>query len=536
MPTEAAIAETEAYYDSTIDKIESLTVDNVLSDEVFVSIFLQKNEIFKQQLINKLRDKAKELHVSMKNFDAMLTAFRNYEKERECENQILNRQLSIEARNYPNWYSGGNIDEVMFCKDLMQFRSMKCINGILYDTDGNIPDEKIENEIHDFISPYITQKIAAKVKELVNALKMVTYSPAPLPDTQHINLSNGTLNVDGSFTPIPQFCLNRLNVTYEGDRPQPEIWIHFVNDLLYPDDVLTLQEYLGYCLIPSTKAQVMLCLIGNGGEGKSRIGVVLNQIFKNSMVSGCVQDLEENKFTLASLENKLLFLDDDLSIKASEDSKNLKKIVTAESPILIERKCVQPYESLLYSRLLAFGNVPLRMLFDHSDGMFRRQIILKVKPKPVDREDDRFLTEKLIEEKDSIFNWCFEGLKRLMANRFQFTISEQAKANLEEARQENCNVIRFLADESFVIVNDLNFCITCEDLMMVYEYWCRMNAETPLKRTSVINYIKTNSEKYGIRYNFNVVNDRGKRVRGFDGIKQAIKFENVGVYDDVNSV
>ena len=275
----------------------------------------------------------------------------------------------------------------------------------------------------------------------------------------------------------------------------------------------------------------MLFLIGNGGEGKSCIGVTLNQIFKNSMVSGCLQGLEENKFTLASLENKLLFLDDDLSMKASEDSKNLKKIVTAESPILIERKCVQPYESLLYSRLLAFGNVPLRMLFDHSDGMFRRQIILKVKPKLADRVDDRFLTEKLIGEKDSIFNWCFEGLQRLIQNKFEFTISEQAKVNLEEARLENCNIIRFLADEGFVITNDLHFSITCEDLMMVYEYWCHMNAETPLKRTTAINYLKTYSSKYGIRYNFNVINDRGKRVRGFDGIKQAVKFENVGVFD-----
>ena len=56
------------------------------------------------------------------------------------------------------------------------------------------------------------------------------------------------------------------------------------------------------------------------------------------------------------------------------------------------------------------------MLFDHSDGMFRLQIILKVKPKLADRVDDRFLTEKLITEKDSIFNWCFEGLQKGYTN------------------------------------------------------------------------------------------------------------------------
>lgn len=523
MPTDTA----DTNFDSFVDKIETFTTEDVLSNETFAVIFVQENEVYRQQLINKLRDKAKVLHVSMKNFDETLAAHRAFKKNCEYDNQIeLERLAGIKS---PDWCDDGKIDEVMFCKELIQFRPMKCINGILYDTDGTIPDEKIENEIHELISPYITKKIAAKVKELISALKMVTYSPAPEPDPHHINLLNGTLNVDGSFLPIHQFCLNRLNVTYEEDRPQPENWIRFLNELLSPDDILTLQEYLGYCLIPSTKAQAMLFLIGNGGEGKSRIGVALNQIFKNSMVSGCLQDLEENKFTLASLENKLLFLDDDLSIKASGDSKNLKKIVTAESPILIERKCVQPFEALLYSRLLAFGNVPLRMLFDHSDGMFRRQIILKVKPKPADREDDRFLTEKLIEEKDNIFNWCFDGLKRLIANKFQFTISEQAKANLEEARQENCNVIGFLNDENYVVTDDLHYSITNKKLLYLYQYWCRENAESPLRDNSVTNYLKTNTAKYGIRYNKNVADGNRKYVRGFDGIRQ---IANLEYYDD----
>ena len=47
------------------------------------------------------------------------------------------------------------------------------------------------------------------------------------------------------------------------------------------DDITTLQEFMGYCLIPSTKAQAMMFIIGNGGEGKSRIGIIMKEIFKN---------------------------------------------------------------------------------------------------------------------------------------------------------------------------------------------------------------------------------------------------------------
>ena len=39
-----------------------------------------------------------------------------------------------------------------------------------------------------------------------------------------------------------------------------------------------MQEYLGYCLIPTNRGQVMMLLNGNGGEGKSRIGVVMQKL------------------------------------------------------------------------------------------------------------------------------------------------------------------------------------------------------------------------------------------------------------------
>ena len=61
------------------------------------------------------------------------------------------------------------------------------------------------------------------------------------------------------------------------------IWLRFLSDLLEPEDILTLQEYLGYCLIPTNRGQVMMLLKGNGGEGKSRIGVVMQKLLGGNM-------------------------------------------------------------------------------------------------------------------------------------------------------------------------------------------------------------------------------------------------------------
>ncbi len=113
-----------------------------------------------------------------------------------------------------------------------------------------------------------------------------------------------------------QYCNNRLTVDYRADAPTLERWLRYLSDLLESEDILTLQEYLGYCLIPSTKGQKMLMLIGKGGEDKSRIGVVMNAIFGFNINATSIQKVETNRFARADLEGKLLMVDDDLDINA----------------------------------------------------------------------------------------------------------------------------------------------------------------------------------------------------------------------------
>ena len=72
--------------------------------------------------------------------------------------------------------------------------------------------------------------------------------------------------MDGSFTADKSYCNNRLTVSYNPDAPAPNRWLQFLSELLQPEDIPTLQEFLGYCLLPTTKGQKMLMLIGKGGD------------------------------------------------------------------------------------------------------------------------------------------------------------------------------------------------------------------------------------------------------------------------------
>ena len=147
---------------------------------------------------------------------------------------------------------------------------------------------------------------------------------------------------------------------YQPDAPAPTKWLEFLDGLLIPEDILTLQEYLGYLLIPSTKAQKMLVMTGKGGEGKSRIGLLLKKLFGEASHSESILRIETNRFASANLEYKLVMVDDDLNMVALPETRNIKSIVTAEDRLCIERKNKQAVQGLLYVRFicLLLYNIP----------------------------------------------------------------------------------------------------------------------------------------------------------------------------------
>ena len=81
---------------------------------------------------------------------------------------------------------------------------------------------------------------------------------------------------------------------------QPAGW-RFWMGCFYPEDIPTLQEYIGYCLIPSNKGQRMMVIKGSGGEGKSQIGAVLSALFGSNMKDGSIGKISENRFARADL-------------------------------------------------------------------------------------------------------------------------------------------------------------------------------------------------------------------------------------------
>jgi putative DNA primase/helicase len=140
---------------------------------------------------------------------------------------------------HPVWLTENHkIIEPEFCASYLAAHPMRCIHGHFYTVDGLLPDEsRLKKAVYDEISPWLESKIAKKVDELLNALKMAAYSePMPL-QCDRLHVANGTYYLDGRFSEEKEFCRNRLSVAYRPDTPAPERWLRFLSELLAPEDI-----------------------------------------------------------------------------------------------------------------------------------------------------------------------------------------------------------------------------------------------------------------------------------------------------------
>ena len=429
-------------------------------------------------------------------------------------------QKNPQSPENPIWFDGKNINEALFCEKFLREHRIIFTNRAFFTPDGRVTDDlSLRGEIYESLKSCAVNNIPKKISNILEVLKLEAQAEDLLPEPDRVHLSNGTLLLDGTFLPgKPEIVRNRLPVAYNPDAKEPARWLSFLSDLLYPEDIPTLQEFIGYCLIPSNAGQRMLILKGSGGEGKSQIGAMLTVLFGSNMKDGSIGKISENRFARADLEHTLLMVDDDMRMEALRQTNYVKSIVTAQGKMDLERKGQQSYQGWMYARLLAFSNGDLQALYDRSDGFYRRQLMLTTKPKRPGRADDPYLGDKLKAEAEGIFLWAFAGLQRLKRNRFRFTESDRARESREAAKRDSNNIFSFLESNGY-IRRKADASISSKDLYAIYRMWCDENGCIPMKPRTFSEAVIACAGKYNLEYCNNVTNAAGRRVRGFLGIE-----------------
>lgn len=488
--------------------VDSLSREDLLSADKLRPVFALPDDQLPAYLAElEARAKQEKLWNPYKALEKALKKERNAAKRQE-------RAAILPDWAYLDGWNNTKINESDYVEHFADKREIVCENGVLFGVDGVIPDPLIKQEIQREIAPYVPSDLAGKTEKLLKALKNQQFGTLPPPQMDRIHLANGTLLLEGrQLCPQKELCRNRLPVEFRAGADCPR-WVAFTKNLLEQEDILTLQEYMGYLLLPTTRAQKALYICGNGGEGKSRVAAVCKMLLGESCFMGKLHTIEE-RFGVANLETYLAFIDDDITDAAFKSTDMLKQVITAATAIPIEKKGVQTYQGVVFARILCCGNNFATALFDRSDGFFRRQLLLKTRPGAKVENPDRALDEKFRVELPGILNWALEGLDRLASQGWEFTESERAKQTLEEVKRDACNVIDFMQSD-FVVWGD-NLHVFSKDILPAYDRWCRENAENPVTKNTLFRYIREHYSKK-VKYSTNVrEKSTGIRRRGFFG-------------------
>ena len=422
------------------------------------------------------------------------------------------------------------INDGIFARLYMTVNKMVFANGAFYSPDGMLSVGLVQNEILESISDRLTVNIASNTKKVVDALKITAYTDDfDFADKMLIPFANGDMELNGTrqwvFTlagkqPVPyRLPVNFVPLSEPHKTPYFNKWL---NDLFTPEDIVTLQEYIGYCLLPTTRGQKCLLLLGDGGIGKSVISDILTAIFGKSLTApNDTQQFLADKFKLAELENQLVFYEDDLSDKHLEETGVFKKLITNQTYLTADRKNEQPFKFKPYCRFIMCGNDMLASKYDKTDGFYRRLLPIRVKPKDAKRKNIPDMGARVAREAEGIIQWALVGLKRLMDNDWQFTVSDRSEQYLNGYKAMSDHFPDFLED-AFTMGEDRDFSTT--ELLMAYKTWCRRNAITPCTDRVVTRWFANNSEKYHLEATNNVYRDNG-RYRGYSGAEIAPEFK-----------
>ena len=404
-------------------------------------------------------------------------------------------------------------------------------NGVFYNPDGAISNQYIRKEITLSLANLGWKgKLDAPTNSLFTTLKDL-YSVDELPvNDKVIPVANGDLHLskdnwvfkhhEKKHTPY------RLNVNYiPVDKPTP-LFDKWLNDVFAPEDIPTIQEWMGYCLVPTTAAAEALFIVGDGGAGKSGLGTIMMGIAGKASISVDTQQLVTKQFHIADIENKLFAYDDDMGSAALTETGLLKKVITADTPIRAERKHCDPHEFNSYCRIMASANFMLSSLYDDSDGFYRRLHPILVKPKSPDRKVINKFYELILEqEKEQIFKWALIGLRRLIENGWKITWSERSRDYLKATKSNAVHFEDFFNETCEVAINETT---TTAELTKIYKKWCKENGIKESSDRRLSNWFADNSERIGIHRSENIVCS-GKRLRGYMNLKIRPEWKNVTI-------
>lgn len=274
------------------------------------------------------------------------------------------------------------------------------------------------------------------------------------------------------------------------------------------DDIAFVQEWFGYVLSNTFKANAFLLVYSQGGEGKSTLFGLLEQLVGVANTTAIPLSNFNRDFGLEPLLNKKLNLATESS--NTEFSTDKLKAITAGEKITINRKNLKEIETHVPVKLTFLMN-ELPVIKDKSHGLQRRIIILPM-TKPIPKSfQNKNLSQQLHQELPGILNWAICGLKRLKQNDFNFTISKRMTNIKQKYFNKTSPMAEFI--KNCLEPNFDNTNLSGNELMTAFKTWSEMNNRNIIHLLSPIAFWREfNLEMQNLELNYTKTKSSGNTV------------------------
>jgi putative DNA primase/helicase len=321
-----------------------------------------------------------------------------------------------------------------------------------------------------------------------------------IPNRRYVAFNNGILDLEtGKMKEFSDKYITdiTLGIDYDPEATLP-LWDKFIRQTFPVDGFLhTFQEFVGALLTDRKlyKIEYMCFIIGPGGNGKSVTLDAIANLFGDELISNYspqqLFDSQNAMTNMADLDGKLANFSDDIK-KKSFAGGDFKTFVSG-GKFQARRLYQNPFKVTAPYMICCANEMPPTM--DDTEGHHRRILPIKSTDHIYTREErDTQLTYKLSTDKakQAIFNWIYDGYKRVVANRGELDISECVSLFRDEIKSNSNTVRRWLYECNLTQVQEPrryneNRWRNLNDLFDQYSKFCKDNGDSDF-------YIRTKLE------------------------------------------
>lgn len=300
---------------------------------------------------------------------------------------------------------------------------------------------------------------------------------------QHSSEFFCTHSIDLEFPFIGDFTIEQLTGwVYEYGLPMLKFFDEFTsNDR---DKRYVIQEASGYCMTNSTKFDTAFFFVGGGSNGKTTFMELLESTVGEKNTSHVNLSGMQSDHQRACLLNKTLNIGTEVEFTNHTSTMIVKQIITGD-PINAANKFKPHFDFKPFCKLM-FGSNGLPKVTDHSEGWFRRCMVIPCTADFKGAALDRSVKENIRNLRLPFAIWALVGLYRLMEND-SFTQCEAINQAIDKYKLESNTLLEFLKESCQL---DKSLFIEKGLFMEEYVSFCRKNQYKPLGRKNVSNELR----------------------------------------------